>query len=70
MCVDYRAQNKVSIKNKYPIPLVVELFNRFSKAQYFTKLDLRSEYWQVSVAEGDEAKTTCVKRYVIHATVG
>ena len=63
MCVDYRALNKVTIKNKYPIPLAAELFDRLSKAEYFTKLDLRSGYWQVRVAEGDEAKTTCVTRY-------
>ena len=63
MCVDYRALNKVTIKNKYPIPLAVELFDRLSKAKYFTKLDLRFRYWQVRVAEGDEAKTTCVTWY-------
>ena len=40
MCVDYRALNKVMIKNKYPIPFVEELFDRLSKAEYFTKLDL------------------------------
>ena len=40
MCVDYRALNKVTIKNKYLIPLVTELFDRLSKAEYFTKLDL------------------------------
>ena len=63
MCVDYRALNKVTIKNKYPIPFAVDLFDRLNKAEYFTKLDLRSGYWQVRVAEGDEAKTTCVTRY-------
>ena len=63
MCVDYRVLNKVTIKNKYPIPLAAELFNRLSKAKYFTKLDLRSGYWQVRLAEGDEAKTTCVMWY-------
>ena len=63
MCIDYRALNKVTIKNKYPIPLAAEFFDRLSKAEYFTKLDLRSGYWQVRVAEGDEAKTTCVTRY-------
>ena len=63
MCVNYRALNKVMIKNKYPIPLAAKLFDRLSKAEYFTKLDLRSRYWQVHVAEGDEAKTTCVTRY-------
>ena len=44
MCVDYRALNKVTIKNKYSIPLAAELFDRLSKASYFTKLDLRSGY--------------------------
>ncbi|RVW70717.1 Retrovirus-related Pol polyprotein from transposon 17.6 [Vitis vinifera] len=63
MCVDYRALNKVTIKNKYPIPLAIELFDRLSKASYFTKLDLRSDYWQVQIAAGDEEKTTCVTRY-------
>ena len=60
MCVDYRAFNKVTIKNKYLIPLAAELFDRLSKASYFTKLDLRSGYWQVRITVGDEEKTTCV----------
>ena len=64
MCVNYRALNKVTIKNKYPILFTTELLDRLSKVEYFTKLDLESEYWKVSVAEGDEAKTTCVTRYV------
>ncbi|WJZ95434.1 hypothetical protein VitviT2T_014205 [Vitis vinifera] len=63
MCVDYRALNKVTIKNKYPIPLAAKLFDRLSKASYFTKLDLRLGYWQVRIAAGDERKTTCVTRY-------
>lgn len=63
MCVDYRALNKVTIKNKYPVPNVVELFDRLSRAKYFTKLDLRSGYWQVRIAAGDEPKTACVTRY-------
>ena len=63
MCVDYRALNKVTVKNKYPTPNVADLFDRLSKASYFTKLDLRLGYWQVRIAEGDEAKTACVTRY-------
>ena len=44
MCVDYRALNKVAIKNKYLIPLKAKLFDILAKARYFTKLDLRSGY--------------------------
>ncbi|RVW44493.1 Retrovirus-related Pol polyprotein from transposon 17.6 [Vitis vinifera] len=63
MCIDYRALNKVTVKNKYPIPLIADLFNQLGRARYFTKLDLRSGYYQVRIAEGDEPKTTCVTRY-------
>ena len=63
ICVDYRALNKVTIKNKYLIPLAAELFDRLSKATYFTKLDLRLGYWQVWIATRDEGKTTYVTRY-------
>ncbi|KAJ8511859.1 hypothetical protein OPV22_002293 [Ensete ventricosum] len=63
LCIDYRALNKMTVKNKYPIPLIADLFDQLGKAKYFSKLDLRSGYWQVCIAEGDEAKTTCVTRY-------
>ena len=63
MCVDYKALNKVTVKNKYLVPLIQDLFDRLCKATYFTKLDLRLGYWQVRVAEEDEPKTTCVTRY-------
>ena len=61
--MDYKTLNKVTIKNKYPIPNVANLFDHLSHAKYFTKLDLRSGYWQVRIATGDEAKTACVTRY-------
>jgi len=58
LCVDYRALNRVTVKNTYPVPLVADLFDRLGKATYFTKLDLGSEYYQVRIAAGDEPKTT------------
>ena len=63
MCIDYRALNKVTIKNKYPISLIADLFDQLGRARYFTKLDLRSGYYQVRIVERDEPKTTCVPRY-------
>ncbi|KAL2936913.1 RNA-directed DNA polymerase-like protein [Bienertia sinuspersici] len=63
MCIDYRALNKIAVKNKYPIPLVADLFDQLGKAKYFSKINLRSGYWQVRIAEGDEPKTACVTQY-------
>ena len=63
LCIDYRALNKVTVRNKYPLPIISDLFDQLHGAKYFTKLDLRSGYYQVHIAEGDESKTTCVTRY-------
>ncbi|KAE8715253.1 Detected protein of unknown function [Hibiscus syriacus] len=63
MCIDYQALNKLTVKNKYPIPLIADLFDQLDGAMWFTKLDLRSGYYQVRIAEGDEPKTACVTRY-------
>ncbi|GKD21957.1 reverse transcriptase [Tanacetum coccineum] len=63
MCIDYQALNKVTIKNKYPIPLIADLFDQLGKERYFTKLDLRTGHYQVRIAKEDEAKMTCVTRY-------
>ncbi|KAL0452905.1 UNVERIFIED_CONTAM: Retrovirus-related Pol polyprotein from transposon.6 [Sesamum latifolium] len=54
---------EVTIKNMYPIPNAMHLFDKLTKARYYTKIDLRSGYWQVRVARGGESKTTCVTRY-------
>jgi Reverse transcriptase (RNA-dependent DNA polymerase) len=63
MCVDYRALNKLTIKNKCPIPRIDEIFNRLQGAQYFTSLDLRSGYYQIRTKDADIPMTCIRTRY-------
>ena len=63
LCVDYRGLNAVSIKNKYPIPLISEILDRLQKARLFTKLDLQGAYNLIRIKEGDEWKTAFRTRY-------
>ena len=61
ICIDYRAVNRVLVKNSYPLPRIDDLFAMLGKAKYFTSLDFKSGYWQIAVRPEDRAKTafTC-----------
>src|SRR5271168_3882169 len=56
MCIDYRALNKIMIKNRYPLPCIDDLLDQLKEVVYFSKLDLHSGYHQVRVAEQDAWK--------------
>ena len=56
LCVDYRALNKVTVKNSYPLPRIDDLFDRLAGAKYFSRIDLHSGYHQIRIAQGDEKK--------------
>uniref|UniRef100_A0A8C6VZ26 Gypsy retrotransposon integrase-like protein 1 n=1 Tax=Nothobranchius furzeri TaxID=105023 RepID=A0A8C6VZ26_NOTFU len=56
-CIDYRGLNQITIKNKYPLPLLSSTFDPVNNASVFTKLDLRNAYHLVRIREGDEWKT-------------
>lgn len=62
-CVDYRALNKITVKNRYPLPRVEELFDRLQGAKVFSKIDLEAGYWQLRVKETDVPKTAFRTRY-------
>jgi hypothetical protein len=49
MCVDYHSLNEVTIKNKYPLPIIDDLFDQLKGACVFSKIDLRSEYHQLKI---------------------
>jgi hypothetical protein len=63
LCVDYQGLNKVLVKNQYPLPLISEILDRVSSAQYFSKIDVQDAYYRIRIKEGDEWKTAFRTRY-------
>jgi len=66
MCVDYRALNDITIKNKYPLPMIEDLFDQMRGAKVFSKIELRSSYHQLKIRQEDIPKTAFTTRYGLY----
>jgi hypothetical protein len=66
MCMDYRSLNEVTIKNKYPLPRIEDLFDQMKGASVFSKIDLRSSYDQLKIRESDIPKIAFHARYGLY----
>jgi hypothetical protein len=66
MCVDYHSINEVTIKNKYPLPRIDDLFDQLKGASVFSKFDLRPGYHQLKIRASDIPKTTFITRYDLY----
>jgi hypothetical protein len=63
LCVDYRALNRATVKNRYPVPLISEMLDRLRRARIFTKLDFRNAYLPIRIKAGEEYKTAFCTGY-------
>ncbi|GJW53278.1 putative reverse transcriptase domain-containing protein [Tanacetum coccineum] len=63
MCIDYRELNKLTVKNRYPLPRIDDLFDQLQGSSVYSKIDLRSGYHQLRVREEDIPKTAFITRY-------
>ena len=65
-CVDYRALNAITKKDRYPLPLIQETLSQISKAKWFTKVDVIQAFHKIRIAEGDEWKTAFRTRFGLY----
>lgn len=63
MCINYRSLNKVTIKNNYSLPQINDLFDRMTKAKYFSRIDLKSRYYQMQIADENIKKMAYRTKY-------
>lgn len=63
LCVDYRGLNKVTVKNRYPLPLIGDLLDRLAGAKWISKVDIRDAYHRINIKESDKWKTAFRTRY-------
>jgi len=63
LCVDYRALNHGTKKDRYTLPLIGEALDRLRTAKYYTKLDIKDAYHNIRIKEGDKWETTCTTKY-------
>ena len=63
LCIDYRQLNKLTVKNKYPLPRIDDLFDQLKGVSIFSKIDLRSGYHQLKIKDADVNNTTFRTRY-------
>jgi len=66
LCVEYRQLNKITIKDRTPLPLIGESLDQLSNATIYTKLDIRAAYYNLRIMTGDEWKTAFHTRYGLY----
>ena len=66
MCVDYRPLNLATIKNKYPLPWINDLYDQLAESSVFSKMDLRLGYHQIKIRNEDIPKTAFTTRYGLY----